>query len=72
VVNFGLIGLFAVLTILYILYSPLRKIIDPNNFRITFSIIFLTIILFLKIPLANPSLWFMFALIQYRKEWSIK
>jgi hypothetical protein len=68
VVNFGLIGLIATISLIFKMYSPFRKIIEPKNFSIIFAIIFLSIILFLKIPLANPTIWLLYVLIQFRKE----
>lgn len=62
IVDFGIIGLMAVSYILILLFNGLRK----RKFIIIWSSIFLFFCLFVKLNLANPTLWFLFALIHFK------
>ena len=62
IVDYGIIGLFAVFYILIFLFNGLRK----RKFIIIWSSIFLLFCLFVKLNLANPTLWFLFALIHFK------
>lgn len=62
IVDFGILGLMAVSYILFLLFKGLRK----RKFIIIWSSIFLLLCLFVKLNLANPTLWFMFSLIHFK------
>lgn len=65
IVNFGILGLIIACIVLFQLWNRCIHTSPNVKFKAIWTAGFITIILFLKIPLANPSIWGLLAILHF-------